>query len=46
VLTYASKLLLVPTLVAVGLAGLLAFVVCRMLIAACVRRGAQDDATA
>ncbi len=45
-LTYASKLLLVPTLVAVGLAGLLAFVVCRMLIAACVRRDAQDDATA
>ncbi len=45
-LTYGSKLLLVPTLVAVGLAGLLLFVVCRMLIAACVRRDAADDAAA
>ena len=45
-LTYGSKLLLVPTLVAVGLLGLLAFVVCRALIAACVRREAEEDATA
>ena len=44
-LTYASKLLLVPTLVAVGLAGLLLFGVCRMLIGACVRRDAESDAS-
>ena len=45
-LTYGSKLLLVPTLVAAGVAGLLLFVVCRMLIAACVRRDTADDAAA
>ncbi len=45
-LTYASKLLLVPTLVAVGLAGLLLFVVCRVLIATCLRRDVADDAAA
>lgn len=45
-LTYGAKLLLVPTLVAVGLAGLLLFVVCRVLIGACVRRDAEDDAAA
>ncbi len=45
-LTYGSKLLLVPTLVAVGLLGLLAFLVCRALIGACLRRGAETDAAA
>jgi len=46
VLTYGSKLLLVPTLVAVGLAGLVLFFVCRALIGACVRRQAEEDAAA
>ena len=45
-LTYGSKLLLVPTLVAVGLLGLFAFLVCRALIAACVRRDAEGDGAA
>lgn len=43
-LTYASKLLLVPALAAVGLLGLLAFVICRTLIAVCVRGDAENDA--
>jgi hypothetical protein len=46
VLTYGAKLLLVPTLVAVGLLGLLAFVVCRALIGACVRSQSGEDAAA
>jgi hypothetical protein len=45
VLTYGSKLLIVPTLVAVGLLGLAAFVVCRALIGA-LRRDAEEDAAA
>jgi hypothetical protein len=44
VLTYGSKFLFVPALVVVGLLGLLAFVLCRALIAACVRP--EDDAAA
>jgi len=46
VLTYGSKLLLVPTLVALGLLGLLAFFVCRALIGLCVRSHAEDEAEA
>jgi hypothetical protein len=46
VLTYGSKFLIVPALVAVGLLGLLAFLLCRALIAACVRRTAEDEAAA
>ncbi len=45
-LTYGSKLLLVPTLVALGLLGLVAFFVCRALIGLCVRSRAEDDAAA
>jgi hypothetical protein len=43
-LTYGSKLLPIPTLVAVGVLGLLLFAVCRALIGACVRRHEKDAA--
>ena len=43
-LTYGGKLLIVPTLVAIGLLGLLAFFVCRALIGLCVRPEPEDDA--
>jgi hypothetical protein len=45
-LTYGSKFLIVPALVVVGLLGLFAFLLCRALIGACVRRTAEDDAAA
>jgi hypothetical protein len=46
VLTYGGKLLLIPTLVAVGVLGLLLFLSCRALIGACVRRRAEEDPAA
>jgi hypothetical protein len=44
VLTYVTKLLIVPALVVVALAGLVAFLGCRALIGVCVRREASEEA--
>jgi hypothetical protein len=43
VLTYVSKLLIVPALVVVALTGLVAFLGCRALIGLCVRRDPEED---
>ena len=42
-LTYVTKLLIVPALVVVALAGLVAFLGCRALIGVCVRREAREE---
>ncbi|HSD54406.1 MAG TPA: hypothetical protein VLC47_09580 [Burkholderiales bacterium] len=42
-LTYVTKLLIVPALVVVALAGLVAFLGCRALIGVCVRREAGEE---
>lgn len=45
-LTYLTKLLIVPALVVVALAGLVAFFGCRALIGVCVRREPEEDLAA
>ncbi len=42
-LTYVTKLLVVPALFAVALAGLVTFLGCRALIGLCVRREPEED---
>lgn len=42
-LTYVTKLLIVPALVVVALAGLAAFLGCRALIGICVRREPEEE---
>jgi hypothetical protein len=43
VITYPSKLLLVPALVIVATVGLAMFLACRGLIGLCVAREAEED---
>jgi hypothetical protein len=43
VLTYVTKLLIVPALAAVALTGLVTFLACRALIGMCVRREPEED---
>jgi hypothetical protein len=44
VFAYVTKLLVVPALVAVALAGLVTFLACRALIGRCVRRESEEEA--
>jgi hypothetical protein len=46
VLTYVTKLLIVPALAAVALTGLVTFLACRALIGMCVRREPEEDPAA
>lgn len=45
-LTYTAKLLFIPTLVAVAVAGLLLFLACRGLIGLCTASATEEDAAA
>jgi hypothetical protein len=44
VLTYLTRLFVVPALVAVALVGLVTFLACRALIGLCVRREPEEEA--